>query len=79
MKGSLWLGTGRTVLRTGTTSGTPTRHAPVSATVLPRTVDYAPPRTIVGPSGPVRPSAADQVRAPAPPGPASRSGAAASL
>lgn len=64
--GSLWLGTGRTVLRTGTTSGTPARHAPVRATVLPAAparVDHTPPYTTVGPSGPVRPSAADQVRA----------------
>ena len=63
--GSLWLGTGRTVLRTGTTSGTPARHAPVRATALPAAParDDTPPYTTVGPSGPVRPSAADQVRA----------------
>jgi len=66
MKGSLWLGTGRSVLRTGTTtgtSGTSARHAPVRATVLPRAVDYTPTHTTVGPSGPVRPSAVEQVRA----------------
>lgn len=68
MKGSLWLGTGRSVLRTGTASGasgTSARHAPVRATVLPqaRAVDYTPTHTTVGPSGPVRPSAVEQVRA----------------
>jgi hypothetical protein len=64
--GSLWLGTGRTVLRTGTASGSsasPARHARVRATVLPRAVDRTPTRTVVGPSGPARPPAVDQVRA----------------
>lgn len=55
---SLWLRSGSNTTSSG-------RREPVRATVLPvsRGASTAPPRVLVGPSGPVLPSAVEQVRA----------------